>query len=253
MSNTVTAALLIIGDEVLNGKTQDTNTHTIAKTLNSIGVSLAEVRVIPDVEARIIDAVRVLHAAYDYLFTTGGIGPTHDDITAESIAKAFGVPLEVHAASYETLARYYANKGQDFTPPRQKMAKLPQGARAIPNAISAAPGIAFKNIYTMAGVPSIMQSMLQHVLPELRHGDVLLSYGIETDVGESTFAESLDALQKRHPETAIGSYPQFGNDGKTSAMIVLRHPDHAHLEALAQEIIDMLAADGHAEAVGLLT
>ena len=208
-----TAALLVIGNEILSGRTQDKNINWVAVKLTERGITMLEVRVVPDVEARIIDSVRALSEAYDYVFTSGGIGPTHDDITAESMAKAFDAPLEKNAEAYEILERHYGK--ENLTSARLKMGLIPQSATLIPNPVSGAPGFIIRNVHVMAWVPKIMQAMLDHVLATLQGGAVVLSRTVTCDLPESRIAEGLAEIQNRWAEVDIGSYPHFqdGNFG----------------------------------------
>lgn len=243
MSKIVTAGLIIIGDEILSGKTRDANTQALAKGLNSVGIQLREVRVIPDVKETIVATVNHFRNAWDYVFTTGGIGPTHDDITTESLAEAFGQELVIEQQSYDQLAAYYAHKGEDFTPARQKMVKIPQGAKAIPNDITIAPGVQYENVYTLAGVPSIMRSMLEHILPTLKGGASLISYSVATNIGESIFADALAVLQEQYPDVSIGSYPKFdASDLKVT--VVLRHTDEPMIQIVMEKVIALITANG---------
>lgn len=243
MSKIVTAGLIIIGDEILSGKTRDANTQTLAKGLNSVGIQLQEVRVIPDVKETIVEAVNHFRSAWDYVFTTGGIGPTHDDITAESLAEAFGQELVIEQQSYDLLVAYYESKGEEFTPARQKMVKIPKGARAIPNDITIAPGIQYENVYTLAGVPSIMRSMLEHILPTLEGGASLISYSVATNIGESVFADALAMLQEEYPEVSIGSYPKF-DAGDLKVTVILRHAEEGMVQIVMNKVIELMTANG---------
>jgi len=217
----VTAAVLVIGDEILSGRTKDRNSGTIAEHLTGIGIRLREVRVVPDDEAEICAAVNALRARYDYLFTTGGIGPTHDDITADSIAKAFGVAIDVDPRAEKLLAEHYARRGFVLTPARLRMARIPAGATPIVNPVSGAPGFCIGNVIVMAGVPEIMHAMLAAITPELRTGDKMLSVSIPVDRPESEIADVLSAHQRRYGDVAMGSYPRL-RDGKPVVDLVLR-------------------------------
>lgn len=224
-NNSPTAALLIIGNEILSGRTQDTNLNYIAKGLGSIGVRFMETRVVPDVESVIIAAVNELRKKYDYLFTTGGIGPTHDDITAEAIAKAFNVPLIEHEDAAKLLHNYYK---ENITEARLRMARTPQGAKLIDNPVSIAPGFIVGNVYVMAGVPKIMQSMFDAVKLSLRHGDIVYSEEISADIPESKIATDLGEIQLQFPQTDIGSYPHM-REGKYAVSVVVRAIDKQEL------------------------
>jgi molybdenum cofactor synthesis domain-containing protein len=232
-----TAAVLIIGNEILSGRTQDTNLNAIALKLTERGVRLREARVVADVEAEIVDAVRALSGRYDYVFTTGGIGPTHDDITAEAIAKAFGVPLIQHPEATERLLRHYGP--DNATPSRLRMARIPQGANLIDNPVSAAPGFRIANVYVMAGVPAIMRGMLETVVAGLAGGAVMLQRSIACHLGESALAEPLTRIQDAHPNVEIGSYPWF-KQGAYGVSLVVRGTDYAVLEGVAAEIARMI-------------
>lgn len=228
------AALIVIGNEILSGRTQDKNVNWLALKLLERGISLAEVRVIPDIEDRIIRTVRDIQFEVDYVFTTGGIGPTHDDITAESIAKAFDTELELNADAKLMLENHYGP--DNLTPARMKMAMIPKGAELIPNPVSGAPGFIIQGVYVMAGVPKIMQAMLDHVLPGLKGGSLILSRTVSCHLSESKIAEALADVQKKWPNVEIGSYPQF-KEGSFAVNIVLRCVDAVMLEAATQDVI----------------
>lgn len=233
-----TAAFLIIGNEILSGRTQDTNLNYLAKKLGAQGIKLAECRVVADVEARIIEAVQAFSAQYSYVFTSGGIGPTHDDITTASIAKAFGVPVLRHAEAEARLRKHY--KPEDINAARLKMADIPEGATLIDNPVSAAPGFCLKNVYVMAGVPRIMQAMLEGVLPTLEGGVPTLSRSLAVSITEGYIAEDLAAIQAAHPGVEIGSYP-FIRDGKLGTSLVSRSVEEAQLNAVVAAIRQMIA------------
>lgn len=237
-----TAALIIIGDEILSGRTQDKNTAYIAEKLNERGVRLKEVRVIPDDRQKIIDTVNELRAVHDYVFTTGGIGPTHDDITAESIAAAFGVALELSDAAYAELLSYYKDESE-ITPSRKKMAMIPKGATLIDNPVSGAPGINIGNVYIFAGVPRIMQSMFDAVAPTLKGGKPVTSKSVTGDLAESEIADGLSAIQDKYDDVAIGSYPKYQN-GKFATCIVLRGINDASLNKSTQDVVDLMKSSG---------
>jgi len=231
-----TAAVLIIGNEILSGRTQDTNVQYLAQGLGEVGVRVAEVRVIPDVEDDIVAAVNALRARFDYVFTTGGIGPTHDDITAAAVAKAFGVAV-VRSAEAEALlrARY---KPEDITEARLKMAEVPDvpgGAALIENPVSVSPGFRVENVFVLAGVPRIMRAMFDGLKGGLRGGAPVLSRSIEAHVPEGIVAERLAAVQKHYPDVDIGSYPFFRND-RLGTCLVARSPDPARLDAVIDAI-----------------
>ena len=202
-----TAALVVIGDEILSGRTQDRNIATIARWLGARGIALVEVRIVPDEEAAIIAAVRALKDAVDYLFTTGGIGPTHDDITAEAVARALGRPLVIHDEAFRRLKAHYG--AERFTPARQRMARTPQGAALIDNPISVAPGFRVDNVFVLAGVPEIAAAMLDSLEPVITGGPPVLSRVLDVPLPESAFADALAAIAAAHPDVRIGSYPYY--------------------------------------------
>lgn len=222
----VTAALLVIGDEILSGRTKDTNTGHIAAHLTAIGIELCEVRVVADNEAAIVEAVRSLKSRYRYLFTTGGIGPTHDDITADSIAKALGVSIDVDPRAVALMKPHYDRRGLELTPNRLRMARIPEGAELIENSISIAPGFVIDNVIVMAGVPAVMQVMLDAVTPRLEKGRPMRSEAIDLSVPESEIAELLANHQAEYPGVAMGSYPTY-RSGRPTTQLVLRSTDEA--------------------------
>ena len=226
----VTAAVLIVGDEILSGRTKDKNIGYIADHCTAIGIQLKEVRIVPDEEPEIVAAVNALRAKYTYVFTTGGIGPTHDDLTADSIAKAFGVPIDVDPRALALLMPYYQKRGMELTPGRLRMARLPAGAELIENSISTAPGFMLGNVIALAGIPSVMQVMLDAVTPRLRTGKKMHSVTIDLDFPEGTIAELFDAHQKAYPDVPMGSYPTL-RDNRPCTQLVLRSTD---LERLAE-------------------
>jgi len=227
--------LLVIGDEILSGRTKDRNTGTIAEHLTDIGIRLKEVRVVADDEGEIVAAVNALRSRYDYVFTTGGIGPTHDDITADSIAKAFGVAIGVDPRAEKLLSEHYARRQVELTPARLRMARIPDGALLIPNAISGAPGFRIANVIVMAGVPDIMRAMLEAVTPELDTGVKLLSVTIRVERPESEIADVFLAHQRRYRDVAMGSYPSIRN-GHFESELVLRGSDPARLAEAAETL-----------------
>jgi molybdenum cofactor synthesis domain-containing protein len=229
----VTAAFLVIGDEILSGRTKDKNIGFLADYLTALGIDLSEVRIVPDVQAEIIGAVNALRAKYTYVFTSGGIGPTHDDITAEAVAAAFDVPLNLDPRAVAIMEKHYP-PGQ-FTPARQRMARIPEGADLIENKVSKAPGFRIGNVHVMAGVPAIMQAMMDAVAPTLQTGKKMLSETVAANMPESRIAERLAAIQDAHPETLIGSYPK-ATDGKFTTQIVIRSRDETILAAAAQDV-----------------
>ncbi len=225
----VTAAVLVIGDEILSGRTKDRNIGAIAEHLTGIGIALREVRVVGDVEDEIVAALNALRGRYDYVFTTGGIGPTHDDITADSVAKAFGVGIGVHPEAEKLMAAYYAGRGMELTPARLRMARVPEGGTLIGNRVTGAPGFCVDNVIVMAGVPEIMRAMLMAVSPELRTGAKVLSMTLPVDRPESEIADVFAAHQQRYPGVAMGSYPLLRN-GEAATDLVLRSSDGAVLD-----------------------
>lgn len=229
----VTAALLIIGDEILSGRTRDKNLAYLATWLNEIGIQLNEVRVVQDDRDAIADALNALRGANDYVFTTGGIGPTHDDITVDSIAHAFGVEVVIDPKADALLRSYYPEG--DYTDARRRMARVPDGAELIDNPISIAPGIRKDNVFILAGVPKIMQAMLEGVRPHLKGGDKVLSGSVTVRAPESRLADGLGDIQTAHDDTAIGSYPFF-KDGLGGAQIVVRSVERAAIEAALEDV-----------------
>jgi molybdenum cofactor synthesis domain-containing protein len=237
-----TAGLVIIGDEILSGRTQDQNVAQIGAWLNLQGIRLSEVRVVPDTIARIAGAVTELRAQNDYLFTTGGIGPTHDDITVDAIAQALGVPVEVHPRARAILERYYETRG-GISEARLRMARVPAGAELIENRMSGAPGIRFGNIFILAGVPHIATLMLEALSGTLEGGKPLLSRTIGCWVPESEVAGILGDTERAHEGVQIGSYPFF-RDGRVGANFVVRSTDQALLEACSADLVARLEAAG---------
>lgn len=233
--NSVTAAMLVIGDEILSGRTRDVNINHIATELTAVGIRLTEVRVVADDEDAIVAAVNALRAQVDYVFTSGGIGPTHDDITADCVAKAFGWELEINAEARELLLAGYGGDPAALTESRLRMARIPVGASLITNALSWAPGFVCENVHVMAGVPKIFQAMLAEVIPGLRKGAVLRSVSVRVERGESVIAAPLAAIQARYPGVSIGSYP-FSEGGKFGSNLVARSDDEATLAAVQAEL-----------------
>ena len=229
------AAVIIIGNEILSGRTQDKNVQYIAAQLSAKGIALVEVRVVRDIEEKIVEAVNTLRKQVDYVFTTGGIGPTHDDITAASVAKAFGVLLQENEDALAMMRRYYDARDQEITSARAKMAMVPEGATLIPNPVSGAPGFVIDNVYVMAGVPGIMQAMFDDALSNLQGGAVIHSETVDLSFPESTISEFLAALQDEFPDVEIGSYPQISDNVWTTA-IVLRCTDQALINAAAEKL-----------------
>src|SRR5918999_2025455 len=229
MPASVTAALLVIGDEILTGRTKDKNIGYIAEYLTGIGIDLREVRVVPDIEAEIVAAVNALRRRYTYLFTTGGIGPTHDDITADSVAKAFGVPIDYDPEVVELLRARFAERGADMNEARMRMARIPKGAALVKNKVSTAPGFWLGNVIVMAGVPAIMQGMLDEVAPKLKTGVKMLSETVCANAREGDIGSELGEIAKANPEVAIGSYPYFDDKLGPNTNIVVRGRDQAKL------------------------
>jgi len=246
MTEIVSAAMLVIGDEILSGRTKDKNIGHLADIMTAIGIDLKEVRIVPDEEDEIVAAVNALRARYTYVFTTGGIGPTHDDITADSIAKAFGVPCEYDAKAYAMLEENYARRELEFTEARKRMARTPEGAALIANPVSAAPGFNIGNVYVMAGIPAVFQAMLDNVIPTLRTGAKLVSATVPCSFGEGTIGGPLGEIQKAYPETIIGSYPKFeGKSFWTEIVIRSRSEETLHAaKAAVEEMLDSLSQGG---------
>lgn len=232
-----TAGMVVIGDEILSGRTRDTNIGTLADFLTDLGIDLREVRIVADRREAIVKAVNALRQSCDVVFTTGGIGPTHDDITAESIAAAFGVGLYEDPEALEMMRARYGEAA--LSPTRRKMATVPEGSRLIANGATAAPGFTIGNVHVLAGVPEIMKAMLVELTPVLKKGHKLASRTIKVPAGEGAYAAGLADLQKRHPEVAMGSYPKMSAEG-FSAEIVLRSRDPAALDAAEDEVRAML-------------
>ncbi|MDX1485233.1 MAG: molybdopterin-binding protein [Alphaproteobacteria bacterium] len=242
-SGPVTAGLVIIGDEVLSGRTRDANTQFIGAGLNDLGIRLSEVRIVADDCAAIAEAVNALRGAYDYVFATGGIGPTHDDITAQCVAEAFAVPLVRHGDAYVRLERHYGK--ERFNEARQRMAYMPEGAQLIDNPVSAAPGFQIENVFVMAGIPRIMQAMFGSIRHRLVGGAPLLSRTIATDLGEGTLAPDLSRVQEAFPDIQIGSYPSMGS-GRAGVRIVLRSESRDRLDAGVEAVRAAVAELGGA-------
>ncbi|THD61601.1 competence/damage-inducible protein A [Phenylobacterium sp.] len=237
----VTAAVLIIGDEILSGRTQDTNLRDIARYLAVHGVDLAEARTVPDVHEEIVAALNALRSRYDYVITTGGIGPTHDDITADAVAAAFGVELYEHP---EIVALLQARWGGEVNAARRRMARVPVGGELVKNPVQGPPGFTIGNVFTLAGVPAIMRGMLEDVGPRLKGGAVTVSRTVRVEgSGEGVIAAPLEAVAKAHPAMSLGSYPFFG-EGGFGSNLVLRGRDPAELAATVAELIAALAAAG---------
>ncbi|HXJ03075.1 MAG TPA: molybdopterin-binding protein [Micropepsaceae bacterium] len=250
-SVTITAAVLVIGDEILSGRTQDVNVAAIARFLAPYGIDLAEVRFVPDIQAEIVAAVNALRGRYTYVFTTGGIGPTHDDITADAIGAAFDLPVEHHPEAMALLAARY--QPGEFNEMRQRMARMPVGASLIKNPVSAAPGFQIENVFVMAGVPKIMQAMLEDVGPRLQQGATVISRSLTVRLPEGKIAQELAEIQAAHPAISIGSYPFFASNSPAGGAIssgttlVVRGRDGAEVEAAARAV-EALARSHGAEA-----
>lgn len=239
-----TAALVVIGDEILSGRTQDKNISQVALWLNEQGIRLAEVRVVPDAVGPIADAVNELRAAHDYLFTTGGIGPTHDDITVDAMALAFGVPVILHPDARKILEDYYRDRPGGLTEARLRMARVPEGAELIVNATSGAPGVKMDNVYILAGVPSIAASMLEGLMGKLEGGRPMISVTVGARAAESDVADLLRETEEANPGVAIGSYPFF-KDGRFGANFVIRSEDRELAERTGDELSSRLREAGY--------
>ncbi len=237
-----TAALIVIGDEILSGRTEDKNIAQVARWLNGEGIRLAEVRVVADVQERIVAAVNALRPAYDYVFTTGGIGPTHDDITVDAMAVAFEVPVVTHPEARAILEDYYADRG-GVSEARLRMARVPSGAELIPNPTSGAPGVRIGNVFILAGVPHIAARMLDALTGKLAGGKPLVSVTVSASAAESEVAALLGEVQDEHSGVAIGSYP-FYRAGNFGADFVIRSEDSALVEQCAQALRARLKAAG---------
>ena len=239
----VTACVLIIGNEILSGRTQDVNLNYLAKGLNAVGIRLTEARVIPDLPEVIVATVNEVRAKFRYVFTTGGIGPTHDDITSECVARAFGVPLVLHPEARRILEAHYRERGLEFNAARQRMAQVPEGAELIFNPISRAPGFRIGNVFVMAGVPQVMQAMFESLVGTLEGGRPVLSRTISCGLAEGALAEGLGAIQARYPDVDIGSYPWYRR-GAYGVSLALRSPEAARLAAAGDEVAALVRALG---------
>jgi len=241
MADRVTAAVMIIGDEILSGRTQDTNLNFVAKYLGTYGVDLAEARVVPDLKEEIIAALNALRAKYDYVITTGGIGPTHDDITADCVAEAFGVELYEHPEILEMMRSRWQG---ELNAARRRMARIPVGGSLVKNAVQGPPGFQIGNVFVLAGVPMVMRGMMDDVVPRLRTGAVVIARTVRVEgAGEGVIAEPLANLAKAHPDLSIGSYPFFGPQGYGSNLVV-RGRDGALVEQTVEDLIEALADIG---------
>jgi molybdenum cofactor synthesis domain-containing protein len=235
------AAILVIGDEILSGRTQDTNTNYIAKFLGALGIDLREARVVPDVQEEIVAALNALRTRYTYVFTTGGIGPTHDDITADAVAAAFGVGIDYHPEALALLGARY--KPGEFNEMRKRMARIPDGASLVKNSVSTAPGFQIGNVIVMAGVPMIMRAMLEEIAPHLERGAPVHSATVEARMAEGRIAAALAHIQEGHKNVAVGSYPFYREDG-SGVQLVVRGRDEAEIAAVAGEIEAAVRAEG---------
>ena len=237
----ITAAVLVIGDEILSGRTKDKNIGYIAEYLTNLGIDLREVRVVPDIEEEIIAALNALRHRYTYVFTTGGIGPTHDDITADAVAKAFGVSIDVDPRAVALMEERFRTMGTTMNEARLRMARVPAGADLVLNKVSAAPGFRIGNVIVMAGVPTIMQAMLDAAAPGLKTGAKMLSETVRADAREGDIGSELGAVAKAHPDTMIGSYPFQDEKGGPNTNIVVRARDPEKLAAAKAAVEGMLA------------
>jgi molybdenum cofactor synthesis domain-containing protein len=237
-----TAAMLVIGDEILSGRTRDSNLHFLAGELNRHGIDLREARIVADDHAGIVAAVNELRAAHTHVFTSGGIGPTHDDITAEAVAAAFGVPISVRDDARAILQAHYDRQGTELNEARLRMARIPDGATLIDNPVSAAPGFVLGNVHVLAGVPQVFEAMVASVIPTLTGGAPLLSQSLRIDRGEGDIAGPLSDLARRYPSLSIGSYP-FVKDGVYGATIVIRGADGAAVDAAMGELAHLFPGD----------
>ncbi len=236
----VTAAVLVIGDEILSGRTKDKNIGYIADYMTALGIDLKEVRVVSDDEHAIVSALNALRSAYTYVFTTGGIGPTHDDITADCVAKAFGVPLEFHPEAVAIMKERVAKVGGELNEARMRMTRIPKGGALVANKVSGAPGFWIGNVITMAGIPAVMQAMLDEVAPKLKTGVKMLSESIRADAREGDVGTELGLIAKAHPDTIIGSYPFMDEKGGPNTNIVVRSRDAARLNEAKAAVEAML-------------
>jgi molybdenum cofactor synthesis domain-containing protein len=238
-----TAALIVIGNEILSGRTQDQNVAFIAQKLNDLGIVLSEVSIIPDIEGKIIQIVQLFSKNYSYVFTTGGIGPTHDDITVESVAKAFHVPLELNKSIVKILEDQCNSVGQTINEARLKMALIPKGAKLIPNSVTHVPGFSLENVYVFAGIPSIMRAMFEEVVPLLKHGSPIKSQTLQCYASEGDLAAGLTQIQQNYPQVDIGSYPVSSN-GIHSVSIVVRGTDEISIASAVHEVANLMRQCG---------
>ena len=237
-----TAAVLVIGDEILSGRTQDTNTNHIARFLGALGIDLRECRVVPDVQAEIVAALNALRARYTYVFTTGGIGPTHDDITADAVAAAFGVGIDYHPEAMKLMAARHTNP-EDFNAMRKRMARIPDTATLIHNSVSTAPGFQIGNVFVMAGVPLVMRAMLEALTPRLTRGSVVHSATVEAHLPEGRIAAALAQIQRDHATVSLGSYPFYRETGP-GTQLVIRGRDSKAVESAAEAVEAAVRAEG---------
>jgi molybdenum cofactor synthesis domain-containing protein len=248
MTAAPTAAILLIGDEILSGRTKDKNLGFIADYLTALGIDLKEARIVPDIEEEIVAAVNALRRRYTYVFTTGGIGPTHDDITADAVGKAFGLPVEHHPDAVALLLDWFKRIGREANEARMRMARAPKGAILIDNPVSKAPGFQIENVFVMAGIPKVMQAMMENVAGRLAGGVPMRSVAVRVEGGEGDIAKPLKDIQDRYPNVIIGSYP-FESASGFATNLVLRSRDGAALEAAEREVKFMaeeLTASGKA-------
>lgn len=236
----VTAGMVVIGNEILSGRTKDANINFVATSLTEIGIQMREVRVVPDIEAEIVAAVNALRTKYDYVFTTGGIGPTHDDITADSVAAAFGKEATYHPTSYAMLEAVFKKNGREFTEARKRMALTPEGADVIENDLGVAPGFVMENVYVMAGVPQVAQSMFRAAVPQLRRGRIMRSRSIATLLPEGEIAAGLKAIQNDYPGSDVGSYPFYNKPGGSGTTLVVRSFEESDLLGAGDAIVQMI-------------
>ena len=234
------ASVLVIGDEILSGRTQDTNSNYIAKKMAEIGIDTSEIRVIPDIKEVIIESVNELREKNDYLFTTGGIGPTHDDITAESIALAFGVKIELNESAFSVLKKYYEEIGSPFNEVRQRMARIPVGATLIENPVSKAPGFKIENVFVFAGIPKIMISMLENSLKFLHKGSIVHSQSVKVDAVEGDIADTLSLMDSEDSDLRIGSYPFFNSKVDFGVNVVIKSVDKDKLNKSVNKFKEFL-------------
>lgn len=236
-----TAAMLVIGDEILSGRTRDANMHFLAQELTKVGITLSEVRIVSDDRDAIVTALTALRGTYDTVITSGGIGPTHDDITADCVAAAFGVPIDIRDDARELLQTYYESTGKEFNDARKRMARIPDGATLIENPVSVAPGFSIGNVHVMAGVPSVFQAMVASVLPTLTGGAPVLSQSLRIERGEGDIAGPLGDIARAFPDLSFGSYP-FQHNGAYGANVVVRGTDGAQVDAAMSRLVEVFRA-----------